>query len=269
MLCPECNHPLLPITLKVTPYTQFAAAPLTSRIQHEVALDYCSDCGGVWSDQGEVNFIHSESLQPLLNVLPQTPTQTHTDYRFLICPRDRSSLRVFNRESIPSYLTLLRCNTCGGIWFPHATLPEFKAAQEIKLNYFKAWKIPLTSVYAILLPLLILFFLGTGIYVTLTGVQQKTETRTSAEGFISEPLAISLSNTSVLISFNTKSPATTKINYWSKSGSVTEIWVSQVPKTNHTLVLRNLETNLIISYQLEVISPQKVTSPIYTFSPKP
>ena len=85
---------------------------------------------------------------------------------------------VFKRSSM----------VCGGIFFPEGTITQFKDAQEIKINYFKTWKIPLHSIYAILLPLLLIIILGSGLIATLFGIQRGSDVRIKAKETVSKPL---------------------------------------------------------------------------------
>lgn len=266
MLCPECNHQLSAVTLKSDMYT-VGTVPHVN-VPQEVVLDYCANCGGVWSDQGEVNFVQSRNIEPLQKQLPVNPAPTNVDYRFLVCPKDKQPLRFFKRESVPLHLTLLRCQQCSGIWFPQNTLLEFKNAQEIKIDYFKTWKIPLHSIYAILLPLLIVVVIGGGIITTLVGVGQQTNLRSRAGDVISKPLVISPKPGEILLSFTTKTPTRTKIRYWQRLPEVTEVWVSTVPKTNHSILIKLLDPARDVSYQIEISGDTPFTSPVYLYTPK-
>lgn len=263
MLCPECNHQLFAITLKSEMYTLGATSHVNT--PQEVVLDYCSNCGGVWSDQGEINFVQSKNIQPLLNQLPLSPTATNADYRFLVCPKDKHPLRFFKRESVPQHLSLLRCEQCNGIWFPQNALLEFKNAQEVKINYFKTWKIPLHSIYAILLPLLIVVVIGGGIISTLVGVGQKTDLRTRAANTISKPLVTAPKPGVILVSFTTTQPVTSKLKYWQRPREINEITVSTTPKTNHSILITQLDPLRSVSYQIEIAGVETLTSPVYLF----
>lgn len=254
MLCPECNHNLIPITLRGD----------TS----DVVLDVCQNCGGVWSDQGETNFVKSKDLQPLINMLPKVPPDTHANYQMLVCPHDGSPMRHFQGDNVPQFITLLRCNACGGIWFPKKYLIDFKMAQEAKTNYFKLWRIPLPSIYAVLLPLLLLIILGSGLVITILNLNQNTDVRIKAAANISRPVVISPDATTVLISFNSQMPSLSKIRYWINPNEITEVDVSATPKTTHTIILKSLDDNRTYSYQLVLTDPENNSSPIYTFSTK-
>ncbi len=250
MLCPECNHQLKPIALTAKTGT--------------ITLDYCDTCGGIWSDRGEVNFLKRRDLGPLMHLLPKNPT--HPSIYTLPCPKDQNTLRYARGESIPANVDLFRCDECGGIWFSENALIQFKKAQEVKLSYFKTWNIPLHSIYAVLLPILFIAIISGGLIATLSGIYISREARTSAEDMISTPLVLYLEPDQTLIHFTTNTPALVKINYWIFPNEVSEMWSSTNSKTQHTLILKNLNLNTTYSYQIIIVSPETVTSPVYSFN---
>lgn len=227
-----------------------------------VVLDCCKVCGSIWSDQGEVNFIEARDLKPLENLLPQK--QTTFPNREFRCPKDRRVLEVFQGESIPLELTIFHCQVCGGALFTSGKLVEFKKAQEAKVNYLKTWHIPLPSVYAVLLPLLLVLLIGGGLVATIGSFRQDTEVRTQAKDAFSRPLVYFPSPNVVQIHFTTSKNAATKIRYWTDPAEKKELWVSQTRRTTHSITLENLEDNQTYSYQLIMTEPELVASPIFT-----
>ncbi len=268
MFCPECNHNLQPISLKPEGFNQITG-PYQNKVPTiDIVLDYCPNCGGVWSDAGETNFLQMKQIEPLISSLPNNPAPTNANYQLLVCPKDRQILRIFKRESIPMYLNVLRCQTCGGIWFPQNNFAPFKKAQEAKINYFKLWNIPLPSIYAVLLPVLIFALLIGGLISTITNIRQNQEVRIKASDAISQPLTIQPKNYEMLISFTTKETTATKIKYWTEGGSINEVWVSETPKTNHLIKLTNLD-NKTYSYQIILPPPVNLESQVNQFTVKP
>ena len=252
MFCPECNHQLSVIAITAQ----------TGR----VTLDYCNACAGIWSDQGEVNFIKESELSPLLQLLPRKGT--HLPIQLLHCPKDHSQLELLQADSVPRDVIIYRCGVCNGKFFPEGMLPAFKSAQNAKIDYFKSWKIPLHSIYAILLPLLVIVVLGGGLVATIIGVRENTDSRTQAKDIITKPLVIRLSENETLISINTENPSTVKLKYWMTTEEVNEVWVSDVLQTKHNITLNQLEANRDYFYQIEMLEPKYFLSPVYTFSTK-
>jgi Zn-finger nucleic acid-binding protein len=252
MLCPECNHNLLPISLK----TKTAA----------VTVDYCSFCGGVWLEDGQVNQLSEEDTAPLSQLLPATPE--HPTIRYNLCPKDRSTLQLFTAESIPATLSVLKCPTCRGLFFPDKNLLHFKTAQTAKINYFKAWSLPLHSIYAILIPIVLFVVLGVSLFATIRGVQQGQDVRSRAHEDISKPLVLHPADDQVVITFTTQTPAKTRISYWLNPDESVDQVISDTPQTNHTIVLRNLDIGKTYSFQVSTTEPQALTSVVYTFFTK-
>lgn len=253
MLCPECNHQLQGATVKTN--------------TGDVVLDYCGACGGIWSDHGEINFVTQRQLGILEDIVPKKPL--HTAGLPPICPRDRTVLSLFTAESIPRDMTVYRCSKCQGMWFPKESLFKLKAAQEVKLAYFKQWRIPLHSIYAILLPLLVIVILGGSLFATLVGVQKDTDLRSRASDILSQPLVIAPVGGEVIISFSTLEPTRTKIKYWIQPDEIMEIWISATPQKVHTVKLKNLDPAKSYSYQIKLLDPTEVESEIYFFVPQP
>jgi Zn-finger nucleic acid-binding protein len=250
MLCPECNHQLLPVTVKTD--------------TGDVSLDYCASCGGIWADQGKANFVKTKDLTPLLALLPQKGI--HPPPQNTFCPKDRNILEAYRGNNVPLDINLYHCPKCNGMWFPEHAFREFKAAQEAKINYFKTWKIPLASIYAVLLPVFILISLTGGLYFILFGFNSGTEIRTKAKDVISKPIVLHPSPDQVLISFTTGQPQTVNIAYWITPREVQQAWVSQTPSQTHTILLKDLEPDRTYSYQLIIPGPPEVKSPVYIFS---
>lgn len=249
MLCPECNHQLLPVSIK---------GAIT-----DTTIDFCDHCHGIWTDEGETNYL---DLKGLLTIKNGYPTDFNKeDMPEYACPKDRTRLARFNAESVPPDVYIFRCDKCRGNWFPRGSLFEFKQAQNSKLDYFKRWKIPLHSIYAVLLPVLVLVILGTGFWVTFFGIKQTQQTQTQAKDLISEPLILHSKPGTTLISFNTKESVTTKLKYWITEDQIEEIEISQTPDTNHTVTLNNLVIGQTYSIQLIVTSKTPpLVSPVHT-----
>lgn len=249
MLCPTCNHQLLSLLLKTN--TQ------------DIGIDYCQNCGGVWTDPGEINFFNEKDLKPLLQVLPKNPPEPNGQNNF--CPRDRALLEFFRGENVPVNLDVFSCPKCHGYWFPHKNLLKFKEAQNVKINYFKTWNIPLPSIYAVVLPVLAFVVIGGGILAAYQTITQTQDNRIQAKDFISKPLVILRDSGQVIISFTTQEAAITQLKYWTNEAEKTQIDISKQESTTHTIVLRDLEPNQTYYYQFLVTKPKSMTTEIFSF----
>lgn len=242
MSCPDCEREMVIVALGTSP---------------PVRLDACSSCGGVWTDQSEANFIQKSDLA----ALPHT-TQTVTPTSRL-CPKDQTPLTRFFAESIPEHVAIYQCETCGGNWFPAGNLQKFKKAQSAKLSFFKTWRIPLTSAYAILLPVLLLFIITGGLFITVRSIQEEQQIESQASGLIGKPVVRSISPTEVFISFTTQKPVTSSISYWITSVDKKTIPISSTPQTTNIARLSNLSKDAHYFYQITLGT---VTTEVFTFN---
>jgi hypothetical protein len=146
-------------------------------------------------------------------------------------------------------------------------LARFKYAQKTKIDYFKAWKIPLQSIYAILLPILVIVSLTVGIFATSLAVRQTQENRVKAKELISQPRVVSVSSSRVEIFFTTTQPVTSEVEYQTAGLPKKALPVSLSPQTVHSVTLDNLLLGREYSFSVTVWDREKITtvSPEYSF----
>lgn len=222
-----------------------------------VKLDACSYCGGVWTDQSEANFINQSDLAALPHAAKRiTPA-------FRLCPKDHTPLTRFFAESIPEHVSVYRCETCGGNWFPADNLRIFKRAQNAKLSFFKTWHTPLTSAYAILLPVILIFIITGGMIITVRSIQEQQQLESQAKGLIGKPIVRNISSTEVFINFTTQKPVSTSLTYWNTSNEKKTITISNIPQTIHAVRLSDLSGNTTYSYQITL---ETTATEVYTFT---
>ncbi len=101
MICPVCKSDMI-----VVEY-------------HNIELDYCTDCKGVWFDSGELELIlksyHIEDIEPFLENITNSP-DTHSAEKKRRCP---ICSRRMKRKTIGEQPQLL-IDICGeghGLWF--------------------------------------------------------------------------------------------------------------------------------------------------------
>jgi len=135
MNCPKCGNVLISKTVKTA-------------ASGSIEVDLCETCGGVYFDRGEVNRITKQDADRLSNTHTHGTMHDGTNH----CPKCGASLERYWGESVPSDVYVLRCPDCSGTWFSHDELQKFKDAQSAKINYFRTWKIPLSSLSSVLIP---------------------------------------------------------------------------------------------------------------------
>lgn len=255
--CPDCNHSLI-------------AKKVRTHSGGQVEVDHCLFCHGVWFDHFEANQIPLPEIKKLTSQ-KHRPESAHPEASRRIgqnkCPHCLVSLTPLQSASIPRFLRVFTCPQCRGNWFSSNDLIEFKKAQKAKINYFKAWRLPLTSAFAVFLPLLIF---ALTIPVVLIGFKTKEEVHIRADEIIVKPTVINLNSTSVIVTWTTTQSVTAEIKYWTNELAPKAIIVSQKPVTNHIIELKNLSPQTFYFYQLILkdIQNNEIPSALYSFTTK-
>ena len=97
-MCPTCRQPLVAFELD------------------GIEIDRCVDCGGVWLDAGELEWIAERAdARPgaLTRALAEAKGDRHGKRR---CPRCRRKLRVIHMEGDNTRIELDRCPVGDGLW---------------------------------------------------------------------------------------------------------------------------------------------------------
>lgn len=119
MICPVCKESMFVLELD------------------QVEIDYCSGCGGIWLDAGELELlVESEAERTkLINSLKEEPKHPEKKYRCPICRRKMIKVRAGeNRE-----LLIDKCINAHGFWFDKGELNsvlEMNAGPENKIILF-------------------------------------------------------------------------------------------------------------------------------------
>lgn len=253
LICPNCNHNLTPLTVKPDP-------------QSSLELDHCFFCGGVWFDHYEINRIRLDQAEKLAShkKIDSNTKYTGTNQ----CPRDNTKLLRKTGENIPQNVTVISCPTCGGNFITQKDLMNLKDAQSKRLDYFKAWNIPLPKLSSILISFFIFSIAVGGVFLTVRNVEKSKEARIKAQEIIGTPTIVSGKN-SVLVSFTTNIPVTSSVVYKSKEEAEPHtIPVSINKSVNHTVVLQNLSpgTSYTLKVYIEEMPDEIIGSPTYSFT---
>jgi len=101
-----------------------------SHYGHQVIIDQCEGCGGIWFDAFELFRVKLGEAQEIESLDPdrlRTPSDIE-DPR-LLCPRDRTALVLYKDPNFPRELILTRCPKCQGFWLNRG---EFTRYQETR-----------------------------------------------------------------------------------------------------------------------------------------
>lgn len=222
---------------------------MTSQTIDNQSVLHCSNCGGNFFEENGINRITLKSAQ-LLN---QDKKSDEVSGQQKKCPKDASSLSpVENGETIPQNVTLLRCPTCKGIFTFADDLLKFKEAQAAKLNYFKAWNMPLPSLRAVLV-LSLFLVLSVGFFSRLNSFLQYTSQQSQASDLIKK-VYISKFAHYIFISFKSERPFLSKIVFTDKTENTTiEKNISVTPKELHQLTTTDVKTEDEVYYQIILV----------------
>ena len=89
---------------------------------HEVEIDHCLTCGGIWLDAGELELLldRSEEREALFNSLEAEKTAKEVKRRCPICWKKMSKVSCGKDRKI----LIDRCRNNDGIWFDRGELRE-------------------------------------------------------------------------------------------------------------------------------------------------
>jgi hypothetical protein len=225
-------------------------------------VDECLNCGGHFLSPYIANFISVETAKNVDSVLPKSNTVPST---YPVCPKCGQTMTSIKDDAVPETVTVFTCPNNHGDFFPKNQLINFKKAQQAKIYFHKLWGIPLKSAFAVLIPLVIIFTAVVAIPTIVKQLGTSKESRVTAGDILTAPLITPISNTQVLISFSTKSPAKTQIRF--TEGLDKTFDISGTSQTNHLLNVDGLASGTLYKYVIMVnINGKLTTTPEYTFA---
>lgn len=254
MKCPDCSTLLTQIDYQL-PNKEFVSK-----------IIYCPNCNGFWLDSITVNNLSTADVERMQRIVennhPKIIPGTH------LCPQCEILLKPLRQESIPLNIQVFFCMQCQLKWFGKGQLLQFKKAQEAKVSYYKTWQIPLKSIFAILLPILIL--------VPIVGlVTSRPKIIKQPQIYIQEQTALNIGIPEVEVStfkevkikFSTSLPAKTELFYTVDKVSSETVIISTTEKLDHEAKISNLRPNQQYWYVLQAeANGQKIRSDYYSFT---
>ncbi len=249
MTCPHCSQPL-----------SFIAVDTTDG--NTQTVNECLNCGGHFLPPYMANFLSLETAKNIDSVLPKSKTVPATRP---VCPKCGQTMSSIKDDAVPETVTVFTCPNNHGDFFPKGQLLNFKKAQQAKIYYHKLWGIPLKSAFAVIIPLFIVFTAIAVIPTVTKRLGTSQESRVKAGDILTAPLITPISNTQVLISFSTKSPAKTEVRF--TEGLDQTFVVSQTLQTNHLLKVEGLHPGTLYKYVITLnINNKLTTTQEYTFA---
>jgi len=234
MVCPNCQKPLDFVLLD------------NQKILH------CPNCGGSFFEENGINRITLETAEKLAADKKTEEISGEEKH----CPKDNNLLTPINFQNgeqspIPPHINLLRCPQCHGIFAFPDDLINFKQAQSAKINYFKTWLIPPSSLRALLV-FTFTALIFSGIFANYLFFN-KAPTPSSASDLIKK-FKLYQFKLYILIFFKTDKDFLSKIIFKDENKNVIfEKNLSTQPTTTHQLTTGDLNLNHNIFYQIILI----------------
>ena len=118
MNCPNDNSCMHPVSV-------------CSHYGQPIALEQCSECGGIWFDESEL-FRAKQGEAERIEALDADALRVSTsiDKAALKCPRDGATLYRFKDRYFPLGIILERCPVCSGIWLNRGHFTRFQQARQ-------------------------------------------------------------------------------------------------------------------------------------------
>lgn len=219
---------------------------------------HCGNCGSTFFEENGINRISLASALQLS--ADKKNDEISGDQKR--CPKDGNRLTaILNDEAIPRGVTLLRCDSCRGVFAYPDDLIQFKKAQNAKVDYYKMWQAPFSSLKTVIV-LSFILFISFGTYLAYNTLQNTTNRQIQASDQIKN-LSITSSGRFVFMTFQTNSSVRSQIIFNDKTtNEITIKNIADKPTKNHVFTTTELNLGDEITYQL-VIYPQK-GSPIKT-----
>ncbi len=199
---------------------------------------HCRICGGSFFEDNGINRISLKAAERLGRFTFNDSARANALKK---CPKDGTVMApIANTASVPQSVTLFHCAQCMGVFAMPADLIAFKKAQEVKLEYFKLWNIPLPNLKPV-------FIIGGTIIVlasVILGVstfQQSTSYKAKAAEVLNT-IDLQIRSNYIFVSFRTEQPFKSDIIFRNDTtGQILERPISSEAKTLHLATYSQLE----------------------------
>lgn len=233
MTCPNCQQ------------------QLASVVFGQAEILHCPNCGGSFFEENEINRISLPEAKTIAadkktGFISATPK---------LCPKDNLPMKAIQEESVPQFVTLLKCEKCQGVFAFPDDLVNFKKAQQTKLNFFKVWQLPLPSLKSVLVySFLILTTVSLLSSFYVVNVRQSLQTQADD---VVKSIKISTVNNITVIYFITKVPFQSEVVFFNQqTGQEIRRIISKEPSKTHFLTVGDIAPSENISLQIILISGQ-------------
>lgn len=238
MICPNCGE------------------PMKEEIFDNQTVLHCINCGSSFFEENGINRISEKSAETIASEKKQSIVSAKEKF----CPRDKTKLQPLeDKESIPSHIYLLSCKTCRGVFAYANDLRAFKRAQNVKIEYFKLWNIPLPSMRTVMVFASLVLVAGS-VLVTLTSFTKTASQQIQASDLVKR-VEVIRSGHYVLLNFQTTVLVQSQIIFQDKTSNTSvQKNISTSPSTFHSLTTGDINLDDEIFYSILLIDEKgKVT----------
>jgi len=231
MTCANCQRQLVSVSLG------------------QIEVLHCPNCGGSFFEENEINRLSLSQAKKLAAGKKTNFISGKTK----LCPKDNFPLRAIQEESIPQFVTLLRCEKCRGIFAFAEDLVNFKKAQETKLNFFRTWHIPLPSLKSVLVYSFLILTAASALFSFGTiNIRQSLQTQADE---VVKSIKISQVDKTTVVYFVTKTAFQSEVIFLNQAtGQEMRKIISEKPSKTHFLTISDILSSESISLQIILTS---------------
>ncbi len=246
MLCPNCQEKLTTVKFG------------------QVEVFHCPNCGGSFFEENEINRLSFSQAKKL--AVDKKNGFISAAPKF--CPKDNLPMKAIQEESVPQFVTLLKCEKCQGVFAFPDDLVNFKKAQQTKLNFFKTWRLPLPSLKSILV-YSFLILTTVSLFSSFQAITTNQSLKTQADDVI-KSIKISAVNNTTVVYFITKVPFQSEAVFFNQqTGQEIRRIISKEPAKTHFLTVRDIAPSETTALKIILISGKtRITTQPILFVPK-
>lgn len=225
-------------------------------------INHCSYCGTNVLEDNVINRISLSDAKQLTQHSgePKIENISH------LCPYEHTPLILLQEESIPQFITILKCPTCKRLVVSGNDLVAFKKAQKSKVNFFKNWQIPLPSLHAVLV---YSFLVGLGLTtLSMFGTIFTPQTTNTQARDIIKNITIHKNDSNTILYFTSIVPFSSRITFYNRSDNkiLLDSIISMGNSTVHLLKIANLKPSPDIYFIIHLTNnTQKIDSETIPF----
>jgi hypothetical protein len=213
---------------------------------------HCSECGSNFFEENQLNRL---TLSEALDLVHEKSDDR--DYmQIKLCPKDMLPLRLLREDSIPAFISIMRCDKCHGLFLSAKDLLAFKRAQHAKIAFYKTWQIPLPSLTSVLVYSFALTF-AFATFTFMHNFYQKNATPTQAESIVRNVHVVQ-NQAVTTIYFTTDKDYSSSITFYKNNKVIEKGIISSIPTQAHIAKITTLQPSGDITFKIFLKSGDQI-----------